>query len=185
MSNTHVELAGSRRPLHFGARRVRDLDPHAHIEVTITLKGPDLPKASDVKGPSMSPKEFAKRYDVPSSEVLKVERVLREYGLSVDEVTQGGHSLKVSGTASAMEAAFQPGMAIYHSAAQGEFRAREGTLKVPGSLAGLITGIFGFDQRRVAHKAAVRRNARAGAPTTFSEPLSARGRSQIGNRFRG
>lgn len=172
MADTHVELLGSRRPLQFGARRIRDLDPHAHVEITVTLKGPDLPRASDIKGPSISPKEFAERYDVPSSEVLKVERVLREYGLSVDEVAQGGSSLKVSGTASAMEAAFQPGMAIYHSPTQGEFRGREGTIKIPSSLTGLITGIFGFDQRRMAHRAAVRRQARASAHTPLSEPLS-------------
>jgi len=43
MTATNLELAGSRRAPPQDAVRVRDVDPHARIEVTVTLKGPDLP----------------------------------------------------------------------------------------------------------------------------------------------
>ncbi|MGF6413984.1 hypothetical protein [Paraburkholderia sp. MM5482-R1] len=48
MSNSHVELPGSRRPLPHNAIRIRDIDPHAPVEVTVTLKGPKLPSANEL-----------------------------------------------------------------------------------------------------------------------------------------
>jgi kumamolisin len=154
MIETHVELPGSRRPAKSGARRLRDVDPHAHVEVTITLKAPDLPEADALPDRALSPKEFAERYGAAPADVQKVEQVLRGFGLTVDEVVPSGRSLRVSGTAAAMEAAFQPDLAIYHSADQGEFRGREGTIKIPAELEGLITGVLGLDQRRVARRKA-------------------------------
>ena len=46
-----------------------------------------------------------------------------------------------------MEATFKAGMAIYHSAAQGEFRAREGEVSAPAEIAGLVEAVVGLDQR--------------------------------------
>lgn len=40
MSDTHTPLTGTRRPLASGAHKVRDINPNAHIEVTITRKAP-------------------------------------------------------------------------------------------------------------------------------------------------
>ncbi|MGH2862506.1 MAG: S53 family peptidase, partial [Solirubrobacteraceae bacterium] len=61
-------------------------------------------------------------------------------------------SLRVSGTAAQLEAAFKPGLGVYSHPEQGEFRGREGQLQVPIALDGLITGVFGLDQRRVARR---------------------------------
>jgi kumamolisin len=60
--------------------------------------------------------------------------------------------MKVSGTAAAMEKIFAPDLGIYLSREQGEFRGREGSLKVPAELKGIILGVHGFDQRRVARR---------------------------------
>jgi kumamolisin len=85
----------------------------------------------------------------------------------VEGLAPTGRSLRVSGTAAAMEAAFKAGVAIYHSAAQGNFRGREGSLVVPTEIAGLVTGVFGLDQRRVAH-----RKAASSASTFAAKPLT-------------
>jgi kumamolisin len=53
-----------------------------------------------------------------------------------------------------MDDAFGAKLGIYHSASQGQFRGREGTIQVPQELAGIVTGVFGLDQRRVAHRKA-------------------------------
>jgi kumamolisin len=92
--------------------------------------------------------------------------VLEGYGLSVHEVSPLTRSLRVKGTAAQMEAAFRPGLAMYSSSDQGEFRGREGGLQIPAELAGLITGVFGLDQRRVAR----RRRSAGTAPLT--QPVS-------------
>ena len=157
MAETHVELAGSRRPLATGARRVRGIDPHAHIAVTVMLKAPALPVTGKTPEHTLSPQQLAREYGAAPQDVRKVEDTLRSFGLRVEGVGPTGRSLRVSGTAAAMEAAFKAGLAIYHSAQQGEFRGREGSISVPAAAAGLITGVLGLDQRRVARRKAANR----------------------------
>ncbi|TDN61258.1 S53 family peptidase [Paraburkholderia sp. BL10I2N1] len=166
MTETHVELPGSRRPSKSDARRLRDVDPHAHIEVTITLKAPALPDVTAASEPALTPEEFAQRYGAASGDVHTVEAVLRGYGLTTEELAPDRRSLRMSGTAAAMESAFHPGLGIYHNAEQGEFRGREGTLKVPAELAGIVTGVFGLDQRRVAHRRSAQPAESMGRPLT-------------------
>jgi kumamolisin len=43
-------------------------------------------------------------------------------------------------------------LGTYQSPAQGHFRGREGSITVPAALDGIITGIFGLDDRRVARR---------------------------------
>ena len=106
MAESHVELPGSRRPLATGARRLRDLDPRAHVEVTVDVKAPPLPKADDMPAKTISPEEFAKTYGAAPDDLRKIEETLRSYGLTIEGRSEDGRSLRVSGTASAMEAAF-------------------------------------------------------------------------------
>jgi kumamolisin len=58
----------------------------------------------------------------------------------------------VSGTIEAMESAFKPNMSLMRSAVQGEYRGREGALQIPAELQGLVTGVFGLDERRMARR---------------------------------
>ena len=45
MAGKHVKLSGSERPRKSDAVRVRDVDPDSEVEVTVTLRGPQLPRA--------------------------------------------------------------------------------------------------------------------------------------------
>jgi kumamolisin len=152
MASNFAELPGSRRPLREGARRLRDIDPHANVEVTVTLRGGEKAGAEDVLGPAMTATEAAKRFGAAPEDVQKVEKVLRGYGLTVQEASTGGASLRVTGTAAAMQEAFQTHLGIYQHADQGEYRGREGALMVPTDIAGIVTGVFGLDQRQVARR---------------------------------
>jgi kumamolisin len=156
MSENHSVLAGTRRPLAKGARRIRDIDPNAHVEVTITLKAPKLPSPDKMPAKALSPGEFAREYGAGAETIRKVEDSLRSYGLHIEGLAPTGRSLRVSGTAASMEAAFHAGMGIYHSAAQGEFRAREGSVSVPAEIADLVEAVIGLDQRRVANRKATK-----------------------------
>lgn len=153
MAANHAILPGTRRSLVAGARRVRDVDPNAHIEVTINLKAPDLPPIDKMPAHSLSVEELAREYGAPQNNIQKVEDTLRSYGLRIEGVGSTHRSLRVSGTAAAMESAFKPGMSIFESATQGEFRGRSGSeLSVPAEIAGLIKSVVGLDQRRVAKR---------------------------------
>jgi kumamolisin len=168
MPERHTILPGTRRPLAAGARRVRDIDPNARIEVTINLKAPDLPPTDKMPASSMSVEDFVHKYGVSQENIAKVEEMLRSYGLRVEGVGPTNRSLRVSGSAAAMQSAFQSNMAIYHSAAQGEFRAREGENSVPAELADLVDSVVGLDQRRVAERSAAA-HALAPAPLAPAE----------------
>jgi kumamolisin len=150
MVETHVELAGSNRAPPRNAVRIRDVNPHAHIEVTVTVKGPALP--DEIPRQALSRAQIDERWGPSRETVDTVERVLRSYGLHVNEVTQGGRSLHVAGSAAAIAEAFRPNLGIYRVLGLGEIRGREGKLWIPKQLDGLITGIDGLDQRQMARR---------------------------------
>ena len=77
--------------------------------------------------------------------------VLDGLGLRVEQASRDPQP-RASGCVAQVEAAFQPGLARYRNAEQGEFRGREGVLHIPAELDGLITGVFGLDERRVARR---------------------------------
>jgi kumamolisin len=162
MPERYAVLPDSYRPAKSDARRLRNVDPDAHVEVTLDLRKPELPSA-DQRGPTLSFEEFQKKYGSSPEDAQKVAEVLKRFGIKVEEVSLGSFSMRVSGTAGAMESAFAPGLGIYHSA-NGEYRGREGDIKIPIELAGIIKGVHGFDERSVAHRAAAAGGNLATAP---------------------
>ncbi len=173
MAQTHTLLAGTNRPLSAASRRIRDIDPNTHIEVTVNLRSPDFPPADQMPAQAMSVEELARKHGAPPENIRKVETTLRSFGLRIEGVGPTGRSLRVSGTASAMEAAFHTGMAIHHSDEQGEYHGREGSVSVPAEIASLVDSVVGLDQRRVAHR-------KATAPAVSATPF---GSADIETRY--
>lgn len=151
MSEGHVELPGSKRSRKQGAERVGEVDPHSRIEVTLTLRGPELPEVNPREA-ALSRDELEHRFGASQEDLQAVRATLERYGLTVDDESALTRSMRVSGTAAQMEDAFHPGLAMYSSEEQGEYRGREGELQIPKELDGIVTGVFGFDQRRVARR---------------------------------
>ncbi len=152
MSTSYVTLPGSERPAKRGATRVRDVDPETLVEVTLTLRGPALPAADHLPAPTLSPAEFASAYGASEQDAATVSGVLRSHGLTVGMIDLATRSVVASGPARAIESAFQLGLGVYHHAGQGEYRGREGAVHIPAGLDGIVTGVFGLDQRRVARR---------------------------------
>ncbi len=129
MARRFVELKGSRRKPPQDSVRRGDVDPRARIDVTITLKGPELPSPANMPKRSLSRREIDRKFGVRPAIIRKVEQVLQSFRLRIDDVRQGGRSLRVSGTAAAMTAAFRPKLGIYELRGEGLIRGREGPLK--------------------------------------------------------
>ena len=168
-NQTHSVLDGSTRPADKDATRVGNVDPNEVITITVGLAGPKLPGPDELVGKTMSPAEFAQKYGASQADADKVTRSLEAYGLKVDKVSLATRSMKVTGPIKAVEAAFKPGMAMMRSKQDGEYRGREGGLHIPSELEGIVTGVFGIDQRRMAHRRAVR--AAAPAQEALETPL--------------
>jgi kumamolisin len=169
-AKTHVVLPGSKRELEDSAVRVRDVDPKQKIVVTIVLSGPKLPGPDEYVGQRMTPAELTEKFGAKKADSDKVAKSLKKFGLKVDSVALETRSMCVSGTAAQMEAAFKPGMAIIRSARHGEFRGRKGSLQIPAELKGIVAGVFGLDQRCMAHRRA--RTAAHAGPGTAPSPLA-------------
>ena len=151
MAGKHVKLSGSDRPRKSDAVRVRDVDPDSEVEVTVTLRGPQLPQLKP--GQSISRDELKSSYAASPADIDALRTELERYGLKIEDVSPLTRSVHVRGTAKQMDDAFHTQLGIYKSKAQGEFRGREGALEIPSVLDGLVTGVFGLDQRRVARRA--------------------------------
>lgn len=132
MAKTHMPLEGSERRRKPQTVRVGDVDPASNVEVTVTLRHPDRwPADADL-----------------------VKRVLGRFGLAVEVEQPATGSLVMKGTAAQMEAAFHAGLGWYSHGLDGVLRGREGGLRIPAELDGIVGGVFGLDQRRVAHRLA-------------------------------
>src|SRR5271165_5648040 len=164
MNAKSVMLKGSARPRQTDATRIGDIDPSSRVELTLSLKAPALPDPGQMPAQAISRDQLASDYGAKQEDADKVASVLKSYGIRVDEISLLTRSMRVSGTADAMEKAFQANLGLYHNASQGDFRGREGTLRIPAPLAGIVTGIFGLDERQVAHRKALRSVAAAPGP---------------------
>jgi kumamolisin len=51
-----------------------------------------------------------------------------------------------------MKDAFKPDWGIMCSLTYGAYRGRQGPIQIPAELKGIVTGVFGLDQRRMAHR---------------------------------
>ena len=164
-SKAHVILPGSKRGKDPAATRVRDVDPKEKIVVTIGLSGPKLPAANEYVGQTLTPAELAEKFGAKQADADKVRKSLRKFGLKVDDVSLETRSMRVSGTAAAMEAAFRPGLAVMRLATQDEYRGRQGAIMIPAELKGIVTGVFGLDERRMARRKASAAGSAAHAST--------------------
>ncbi len=149
MTDTHVVLSGSDRPRKHDAERVGDADPSSAVEVTVTVRGPDLPQVTP--GKSMSREQLERSYSASAEDMDAVATELGHYGLEVLDAAPATRSLRVRGTAEQMDATFRADLGIYRHGGY-EFRGREGSLQIPADLEGIVTGVFGLDQRRVARR---------------------------------
>jgi len=177
-SKTHVVLPGSKRGKDPNATRVGKVDPKEKIVVTIDLAGPKLPGADEFVGQTLTPQEVAEKFGAKQEDADKVRKVLKRFGLKVDEVSPETRSMQVSGTAAAMEAAFKPGLVMMRSPSEGEYRGRQGTLSIPAELAGIVRGVHGLDQRRMA-----RRKAGAESSSTRKAKLPPLGPPDLERRY--
>ena len=144
MAASHVALAGSERQRKPDAVHVGDVDPASHVEVTVTLRHPE-------------------RWQ---GDAETVRRALERFGLAVAAEYPATGSVVMTGTAAQIEAAFHTKLGVYSHSRDGQLRGREGGLEIPEKLDGIVSGVFGLDQRRVAHRLTAA-GATAAAPDPF------------------
>ena len=172
---SHVIVPGSKRPPDPDAIRTGPVDPKERFDVTLILNGPKLPSADEEE--RLAPQDLLANYGASQTDADTVTKSLRRYGLKVDSVSLLTRSMKVSGTAKAMETAFKADLSMMRSAKQGAFRGREGTYAVPAELKGIVKAVMGLDERRMARRKLNRRTA------TLSSQLAPLSPSDLESRY--
>jgi subtilase family serine protease len=153
-------------------------DPKEVLSVSIRVRrrpdAPALPDANRLAAPVgartfLSREDFAARYGAAQEDLDRVAEFARSHGLAVVESSIPRRTVVVSGTVEQMSRAFAVKLSRYESSTQ-KYRGREGYVHMPADLVGVVEGVFGLDNRRMA-KPLFRRSA--------SSAKSKRGRKKI------
>lgn len=195
---TRQQLAGSERKVPEGARRVRDAHPDSPVEVTLVLRRRTETGAANQgsKGKRTSAKgakttsltdraEFASQFGADPQDIARVEDFAHTHGLTVTAVNPAARSMRLAGTVSQMNAAFEVDLGHYQMERE-TFRGREGRISLPADLAPAVRAVLGLDNRRQAkpHSRWVRPevSARAYSPQEVAQhyhfPTDANGSGQ-------
>ncbi|HEX4759123.1 MAG TPA: S53 family peptidase [Terracidiphilus sp.] len=147
-----TSLKGTEHIMPPGARVIGPSDPHQLIEISVILKHrTPLPKVEEIRG-TVSHNDFARTYGADPAHVDKIRQFARENNLQMlergDEVLR--RTITLAGTAAAMEKAF--GIELNECEYEnGSYRGYTGQIQLPEELASIVSGVFGLDNRPVAH----------------------------------
>ena len=168
---TFVSISGSERQPVRGAKRVGPAQADERIEVTVRVrrKGP-LPAAaldgrvSPAKRTYLAHSQLEAAHGADPADLAKVEAFARQAGLTVVESSASRRSVMLSGTVAAFSKAFNVVLERWQHPG-GTYRGRTGPVQIPSELAGIVTGVFGLDNRPFArpHFRRLRRDATSSA----------------------
>jgi kumamolisin len=143
-----------------GADVIGEVEPSTKLEVTVLVRPrqslqdleAQLSQAAPGAPPAMSREEFAATYGADPVDLAGVEAFARAHGLEVVESSQARRGISLRGTTAAFSEAFGVKIRRYRDASGRTFRAPDGPIYVPTELAGVVQGVFGFDDRPAARR---------------------------------
>jgi kumamolisin len=114
---------------------------------------------------ALSREEFAARYGADPVDIDLIAQFARKNGLQIIELSIPRRTVVVSGSVLQMNRAFGVDLGNYESP-HGFYRGREGQVQMPVDLNGVVEGVFGLDNRRMAEPLHVLGAAQANTPLT-------------------
>jgi kumamolisin len=150
-----VAIAGSERAPDPHHPRVGDPPGERELEVTVYLRASAPLDWVDGEAERpvterrvLSREELASAHGAREDDIQAVRAFAAEYGLEVGDVDPARRSIALRGTVDALARAFgAQGLGLFQHPTAGVYRGRQGALTVPEELAGVITGVFGIDER--------------------------------------
>jgi kumamolisin len=147
-------LTGSERNLPPDAELVGPCSPASPVSVTLYLRARNqdelqqrFQELRQLPSPEqLTPDQFAERYGADPADLDRIKNFAKEHGLQVVESDLARRSVHLSGTVSSMESAFGVQLQDYHHRGS-TYRLRQGPVYLPSELQGVVTGVFGLDNR--------------------------------------
>ncbi|HZC36342.1 MAG TPA: S53 family peptidase [Chthoniobacterales bacterium] len=145
-------LPGSERTLPADAQLIGPCSPSASITVTLYLRPRNQEELqrqfSQLSQPTahLTPEQFAGRYGADPADLDKLNQFASQHQLQVLETDLARRSVRLSGSVAAMESAF--GVQLHDYRHRGStYRLRQGPVYLPAELQGIVTAVFGLDNR--------------------------------------
>ena len=143
----YVALPKSNREPVRGARRMAASNPEERMEVSVRLRRTRSAQPK-IEG-HISYKDLATHYGADNADINVVAAFASENHLTVVESNAAKRTVKLSGTVQAFSQAFDVELSQYEHATM-TYRGRTGSINIPKALDGIVTGVFGLDQRSTA-----------------------------------
>jgi kumamolisin len=154
----HVPLPGSKRALLPNSRLAGPYNPSEISSLTIRVRSTGNKRALEdrVREQGKLPlkdrtyltrEELAQQHGASEQDLDLVERYAQQHDLVVVHRSAAERSIVLKGKLSDLLAAFPANVQMYHHAT-GTYRGRQGEIQIPQVLAGIVTGVFGYDTRR-------------------------------------
>jgi kumamolisin len=144
-----VELRGSHKPVAPGAK-VGDLRaPGESVEILVVVRRPkplEFPKGNQ---PHMTHAEYAAEHSASTSDINEVKAFAKQFDLEINAVMPVERSIILHGNVAGVSKAFQLELRTHYFRDGTSYRGREGTIHIPAALEGIVTGVFGLDDRPV------------------------------------
>jgi kumamolisin len=154
----YVAVPDSARQALPGARAVGPVDPQEKIEVTVYVrKNPaarQLPSPDEIgsqlprERSYLSHEQAQEMFGADPADLRKVEEFARAHNLKVLKSNAAKRRVMLEGAAADIQQAFDVRLENYEHP-EGDFRGRSGAVHVPAELDGVVTGVYGLDNRRV------------------------------------
>jgi len=147
-----VTLKGTEHAPMPGARAIGPTSPHQIVEISVILKHRQPLNLDQHRGQTLNHSDFTRMYGADPTSVDRIRQFGSENNLQVltrgDEVSR--RTVTLAGTAADMEKAFNVELNGYEHP-DGTYRSHTGPIQVPEAYASIIQGVFGLDNRPVAH----------------------------------
>jgi kumamolisin len=168
VAEERVGIAGSYRPNVHGARLGKPIEPDVRVTALVVVRRKAHPPNIASRHRGLTRQELAQRYGADAADMARVRAFVQEHGIRIVSESAPKRTIELSGTVASMQAAF--GARLHHATFEGHsFRHRTGGLSLPRSIAAIVTGIIGLDDRPQA------------APRYHSRPVGgARSRASAG-----
>lgn len=140
-----------------GARVLGAADPSEWIEVTIKVRRKKpLPEVAARLATPLTRQQLQAEYGADPADIEKVKTVLTGLGLKIIQEDLAACTVRVGGMSEDLENVFQ--LKLFHYAcSSGNYRGRKGDVHIPAQLEGIVTGVFGLDNRKMIKRRPLRR----------------------------
>lgn len=150
----YITLKGSHKHVPKGGM-VGGLDKNQPVSVTVVIRPKEaLPQLAEMRQrrnfDALTKRQYASRHGASQKDIDEVLRFAHHAGLSATAINPAQRSVELRGTIIQLESAFGCELNNYASTNGDRFRARSGPVQIPKELEGIVTGVFGLDNRPVA-----------------------------------